>query len=247
MGLVTRPSADVVVYAPSAGFFYGVVGVTGGAELQSTYIARALALGGFRVRHVVEDAALSRTPEGVEVVRLPSHYGEGGLPRRLAIVQGLRRADGNVYIQRTAGIETGFVGVYARLARRRFVFSASHDADFSSDLRLLREQGGRLDKWTVRTQARIGMRCAHAVVAQTEQQAEIARASLRLRPQIIPNFCDLGTPRPYLATSFSGSGPSSGRRIRIPSSTWPSKCPTRTSSWSPGRGPAGRSSRHRFT
>ena len=199
---MTRPSADVVVYAPSAGFFYGVVGVTGGAELQSTYIARALALGGYRVRHVVEDAALSRTPEGVEVVRLPKHYGEGGLPGRLAIVQGLRGADGRVYIQRTAGIETGFAGVYARLAGRRFVFSASHDADFSRDLRSLRGQGGGLNRWTVRTQARIGMRCAHAVVAQTEQQAEIARASLRLRPQVIPNFCELGAPRPVSRDVF---------------------------------------------
>jgi glycosyltransferase involved in cell wall biosynthesis len=202
MGLVMRPSADVVVYAPSAGFFYGVVGVTGGAELQSTYIARALALGGFRVRHVVEDAAFSRTPEGVEVVRLPLHYREGGLPRRLAIVRGLRRADGHVYIQRTAGIETGFAGVYARLAGRRFVFSASHDADFSRDLRLLRGQGGGLNRWTVRTQARIGMRCADAVVAQTKQQAEIARASLRLHPQVIPNFCDLGAPRPVSRDVF---------------------------------------------
>jgi glycosyltransferase involved in cell wall biosynthesis len=192
---VPGASADVVVYAPSAGFFYGMVGVTGGAELQSTYIARALAQGGFRVRHVVEDASLARTPEGVEIVRLPPQYAKGGLPRRLAIVQGLRRADGEVYIQRTAGIETGFAGVYARLARRRFVFSASHDADFSSDLRVLREQGGRLHRRTVRTQARIGMRCAHAIVAQTEQQAEIARASLRVRPLVIPNFCELGTPR----------------------------------------------------
>ena len=42
------------------------------------------------------------------------------------------------------------------------------------------------------------MRCAHAVVVQTEQQAEIARASLRLRPQVIRNFCDLG----YVATPY---------------------------------------------
>lgn len=174
----------------------------GGAELQSVYIARALASAGLRVRHVVADAEISRTPEGVEVFRLPPHYAERGLPRRLAIVQGLRRSDGRLYIQRTAGIETGFAGIYARLAGRRFVFSSSHDAEFVRDRDLLRQQGGGLESWSARTQARIGMRCAHAVVVQTEQQAELARSSLGVRPHVIRNFCDLGDARPESRDMF---------------------------------------------
>ena len=99
-------SADVVVYSASAGPFYGGDGVAGGAELQSVYIARALATAGYRVRHVVAQAAMRRTPEGVEVQQLPPGYGVRGLARRRAIIEGLRTADGRVYIQRPAGIET---------------------------------------------------------------------------------------------------------------------------------------------
>jgi len=189
-------AADVVVYAASAGTFYGGKGLPGGAELQSVYIARALASAGFRVRHVVADAEISRTSEGVEVFRIPPQYAQRGLPRRLAIVQALRRSDGRLYIQRTVGIETGFAGVYARLAGRRFVFSSSHDSEFIRDPDLHRQLGGGLGSWSARTQARIGMRCAHAVVVQTEQQADFARSSFGLRPHVIRSFCELGAGQP---------------------------------------------------
>jgi glycosyltransferase involved in cell wall biosynthesis len=182
-------AADVAVYAPNAGAFYGGEGVQGGAELQSYYIARALASAGVRVRHVVADAKLSRTPGGVD-------YGVPGIRRRMAIVQGLRRSDASLYIQRTAGIETGYAGVYARLARRQFVFSSSSDADFMRDRELLNELGGNLERRTVRIQVRIGMACAHAIVAQTEQQAELARGHVARKTQVIPSFCELVTPRP---------------------------------------------------
>ena len=188
--------ADVVVYAANAGSLYGGKGIPGGAELQSVYIARALATAGFRVRHVVAGAEISRTPEGVEVFRIPPQYARRGLPRRLAIAQALRRSDGRVYIQRTSGIETGFAGVYARLAGRRFVFSSSHDAEFVRDREVARQQGGGPDSWSARMQARVGMRCAHAVVVQTEQQAQLARAVLARPPRVIRNFCELGDPEP---------------------------------------------------
>jgi glycosyltransferase involved in cell wall biosynthesis len=196
------PAADVVVYAANAGALYGAKGVPGGAELQSVYMARALATHGYSVRHVVADAEISRTSEGVEIVRLAPHYAERGLPRRLAIVQALRRSDGGVYIQRTAGIETGFVGVHARLFGRRFVFSASSDADFLRDRELLRQLGGSLESWSTRTQARLGIRCAHTVVAQTEQQVELAKDSFGLRAKVIRSFCDPGDPRPEAREAF---------------------------------------------
>lgn len=194
-------TCDVVVYAANAGPLYGGKGVPGGAELQSAYIARALATHGFRVRHVVADAEISRTPEGVEVLRLSPQYANRGLPRRLAIVQALRESGGDVYIQRTAGIETGFAGVYARLTGRRFVFSASSDADFLRDRELLRQLGGSLESLPTRMQARLGVRCAHEVVAQTEQQANLAR-SFGLHPHVIRSFCEPGHPKPESREGF---------------------------------------------
>jgi glycosyltransferase involved in cell wall biosynthesis len=207
--LSASPSADVVVYSATAGPLYGAAGQAGGAELHTVYVARALAKAGFRVRHVVAAAGISRTPDGVEVVLLSRPYLDGGLPRRRAIVQALRESDGSVYIQCPAGIETGFAGMFARLAGRRFVFSAQSDADFMRDRELLKQLGGS-QGWSARTQLRLGQRCAHAVVAQTEQQAALARDTLGLHPHVIRSFCDLGEPRPEAREAFLWVGSFAG-------------------------------------
>ena len=80
------------------------------------------------------------------------------------------------------------MGVFARAARRRFIFSASSDGDFTRDRTMMSKVGGSLEEWPTRVQYRVGLRCVHAVVAQTEQQAELARESFRLAPDIIRSF-----------------------------------------------------------
>jgi glycosyltransferase involved in cell wall biosynthesis len=104
-------------------------------------------------------------------------------------VHALREADGWVYIQRSAGMETGTVGLFARATRRRFVFSASSDGDFIRDRSMLNLAGAALEEWPTRVQYRLGLRCVDAVVAQTRQQAELARPSLHVDPRVIPSFC----------------------------------------------------------
>jgi glycosyltransferase involved in cell wall biosynthesis len=187
--LSARRSADVVIYAPFAGPLYSGEGYVGGAELQSFYLARALANGGLRVRHILADLGPMRTPDGIEVMPLPREYAKRGIPRRRAIVRALRDADARVYIQRTAGFETGVVGAFARVARRRFVFSASHDADFVRDREILRQLGSGDEARRALAQYRLGLRCAHAVVVQTRQQAELARQSYDLETSVISSFC----------------------------------------------------------
>jgi glycosyltransferase involved in cell wall biosynthesis len=181
-------TADVVVYAPFGGSLYSPDGVSGGAEIQAFTLARELARAGLRVRHVVASAPVAASPDGVELLQLPPDYHRRGLPRRRAIVSALREADGHVYVQRSAGIETGFVGVFARAARRRAIFSASSDADFMRDTALLRQIGGSLELWPVRAQYRLGLRAVHEVVAQTKQQAELAERNFGLVPHVVPSF-----------------------------------------------------------
>jgi glycosyltransferase involved in cell wall biosynthesis len=183
----------VVVYAPFAGALYGAGGAAGGAELQAFTIARSLALAGLRVRHIVTAAGTGRTVEGVEVVQLSPEYERRGLPGRRAVIRALREADGSVYIQRSAGIDTGFIGLFARAAGRRAIFSASSDGDFATDKADWIEIGSGLDQRPVRMLYRIGLRAVHAVVAQTEQQAELARRGFRLHPVVIPSFCALAS------------------------------------------------------
>ena len=183
--------ADVVVWAPFAGALYSASGaVVGGAEVQAVMLARLLARAGLRVRHVVADAGGVEVADGVEIVELPPSFGRRGLARRRAILQTLRRARGRVYIQRSAGPDTGYIGLFARAAHRRAVFSASSDGDFTRDRAMMSQVGGSLEQWHVRLQYRVGLRAVHAVVAQTEQQARLARGSFGLDARVIPSFCE---------------------------------------------------------
>ena len=55
--------------------------------------------------------------------------------------------------------------------------------------------GGNLESRTARAQYLLGLRCAHALVVQTEAQAHMAERSSRPVPQVIPNFCPAGERR----------------------------------------------------
>jgi glycosyltransferase involved in cell wall biosynthesis len=182
-------SADVVLFAPFAGPLYGGQGQAGGAELQSYHLARWLALSGLRVRHIVEGASPLRSPEGVELVRLGPGVHTRGLGRRQAILRALHEADGLVYIQRSAGIATSLVGMFARATGRRAIFSASSDGDFTRDRTMMGQMGGSLERWHVRMQYQVGLRSVDAVVAQTQHQAQLARDRFGLDPNVIRSFC----------------------------------------------------------
>jgi glycosyltransferase involved in cell wall biosynthesis len=183
------PSADVVLFAPFAGPLYGGEGQAGGAELQSYHLARWLALSGLRVRHIVDGASALRSPDGVELVLLGPGVHTRGFARRQAILRALHEADGLVYIQRSAGIATSLVGMFARATGRRSIFSASSDGDFTRDRSMMSQMGGSLEQWHVRMQYRVGLRSVDAVVAQTQHQAQLARDSFGLEPNVIRSFC----------------------------------------------------------
>jgi Glycosyl transferases group 1 len=190
MTRTARHSADVAVYAPFAGPLYEPGGgPVGGAELQSAYLASALAERGVRVRHVVAARRPPAEREGVEIVALRPEYEAGGLLRRRAIVHALRQADAELYVQRSAGFETLVVGLFARATRRRFVFSSSSVADFSRDREVAARAGASLDEWPTRMQYAAGLRLAHTVVVQSEEQRHLAREARAVEARVIPSFC----------------------------------------------------------
>jgi glycosyltransferase involved in cell wall biosynthesis len=180
---------DVAVYAPFAGPLYEhEPGPAAGAEVQSAYIARALAADGLRVCHVVAAADGVSERDGVEVVRLPASYGSGGIARRRAVLDGLRWADARAYVQRSAGFETGFVALYARAARRRSIFSSSSEADFDLRPETREVAGAALDHRPTRLQYRLGLRLVDRVVVQTEAQLGLARRH-GVEAHVIRSFC----------------------------------------------------------
>jgi glycosyltransferase involved in cell wall biosynthesis len=182
---------DVAVYASSAGPLYArQVAPVGGAERQSGHVARALTRHGFRVCHVVFGEELYRERDDVEVIEIPAAWARRGIARRRAVLEALRAADAQVYIQRSAGFETGFVGAYARSRRRRFVFSSSSDIDFVRDRALARIADVSLDEWPTRLQYLFGLRLADEVVTQTFAQRAVARRERGIESRVIRSFCE---------------------------------------------------------
>jgi glycosyltransferase involved in cell wall biosynthesis len=186
-----RGRFEVAVLAPFAGAHYAGRAV-GGAELQSTYLVRALATAGLRVAHLVrlEEDFTPREQDGVTVVPIESGYDRGGIARRRALLSALRAADAGLYVQRSASFETGIVAAFARVRRRRFVFSASSEADFRLDPVTTRIAGASLDDRKSRLQYRFGLRYADEVVVQTGAQHELLRRSFGRSATVVPSFCE---------------------------------------------------------
>jgi glycosyltransferase involved in cell wall biosynthesis len=147
----------------------------GGAEVQQVAIATSLVRRGYPVSMICQDHGWpdGEPIRGVRVWRMcgPSD----GLPvvrfvhpRLTSLWSAMRRADADVYYQRTSGATTGFVAAYARRHRRASIFAGAHDDDFEPGLPLIRY--GR-DKAIYRW----GVRHATRIVVQTERQQRRCR------------------------------------------------------------------------
>jgi glycosyltransferase involved in cell wall biosynthesis len=182
---------DVIFYAPWAGPLLTATGetATGGAETQVWLLARALAARGWRVALVVYqgDVALPRRAEGVDVIAQQRVTGGGAVRRSVANVASLLRilaaADTAAFVQRSAGPPTGVIALLARLRRRRFVYSSSSLVDFSY---------ARLEPARVKVAAfELGVRLAHRVVVQTDEQAALCRERFTRAPAVIRSIAEL--------------------------------------------------------
>lgn len=178
---------DVAIYSPFARDQYeperkGI----GGAELQTTLLARGLSERGLRVAHVIYPLArpVALEPPAPTLVQRAAHRdGRLGSAREaLAILRSLAAADARVYIIRGSGGHLIPAAAFCRAPGRQLVFSTSNDLDFDfarSDRRELMLRGYRYA---------IGH--ADRVVVQTGQQLELARRTLPgLEPLCIPSFC----------------------------------------------------------
>ncbi|MCB9851621.1 MAG: glycosyltransferase family 4 protein [Phycisphaerales bacterium] len=157
----------------------------GGAEVQRVLIARELVERGHRVSFVTLDHG---QPDGVEhdgiaVFKMcGKDDGVPGLrfihPRWTSLCAAMRRADADVYVQRTSGVETGQTAMWANSNNKRFIYSVANDPE--CDQRL----GGKRT-WRERAFYKYGLRRADRVVAQTDQQQTMLRTHFGIDAVVI--------------------------------------------------------------
>lgn len=184
-----RRRHDVAIYAPFAGHLYvpGSSKQSGGAETQMRELGRVLTSLGLSVCHVVFDygGVPERSDDGIDLVtQPPEEFRRHLVPYARSIVRALSEADADVYIQRTAGFETGVVAAFACARGRALAFSASSAPDL--------KDRPPLPTAVSLLSFRAGRRLANALVAQTNDQVEIAERQLGRTPSLIRSLCDLG-------------------------------------------------------
>lgn len=150
--------------------------VIGGMEVQLAILVRAFAKEGFRVSVVTKDfgQADGTTVDGITVYH--SHKPNDGIPvlrffhpRLTAWWRALKRANADIYLQRSADFLTGVTGLFARIYGRRFIYSGASDLDFRRDetWKLFQRRMG----WRDRKLYELGLGLADSIVVQHDGQS----------------------------------------------------------------------------
>lgn len=173
----------------------------GGAEVQQCLIARELVRRGRRVCFVTHDHG---QPDGAvyDRIRVFKMCGRAdGLPfirfvhpRWTSLCNAMRRADAEVYYQRTAGVETGQVAMWCGRHDRRMIAAIANDRDCTPELlaRLNRRE---------RSLYLYGLRRADAVVAQTGRQQALLREQFGVDTTIIRSCSEASASNSTLSTT----------------------------------------------
>jgi glycosyltransferase involved in cell wall biosynthesis len=183
---------QVAIYTASsatAGLYDRAFGRAGGAEVQMTLLARALAERGGSVAHIIyppRDPVQPTYP--VTLVTRGSYAGGvpviGALLEARVLWRALREADAEVVIVRTASPALGVVALFCRFARTVLVFSSSNVSDF--DL-------GKMRSRMNRRLYQFGVQSAETVVVQSSDQVALARSAFpKVRRVVqIPSFAEV--------------------------------------------------------
>ncbi|MGD9494948.1 MAG: glycosyltransferase family 4 protein [Armatimonadota bacterium] len=162
----------------------------GGAELQLSLLAKALAARGHDVAFGVggyDGVTEAHTPEGIRV--LPMYRVASGaswarpLVRPTQLMRGLARLRAGVYLVMGAGAQAGLTACYCRMRGKRFVFWLASDTDALCHVDGL-SRTPRSERWL----ALRGLTWAHAIVAQTQEQARLVREKLGRDATVIGNI-----------------------------------------------------------
>lgn len=172
---------------------------SGGAELQQTLLALALARRGWPVSMVVEDwgQADGATWQGIRTLK--AYRPDEGLPvvrflhpRWTKLQRALRRADADIYYTSCAGAQLAQVALFAHRRGRKAVFRVASNSDCDPKTLLVQYRRDRL-------LYRHGLARADLVLAQTAQQQEALRRNFGRESRIAPSLIEPPARRRSLA------------------------------------------------
>ncbi len=165
--------------------------VIGGAEVQQSILARALACAGYRVSMICLDFG---QPQGVlldGVTVHKAHRPDAGLPvlrfvhpRITAMWRAMRAVDADVYYQRCSAMLTAVVAAFCHRYGKRSIFASAADLDFvrgSQPIRYLR------DRWLFEQ----GLKRVDRIVVQNAAQQQNCRANYGRESTPIPSCYEL--------------------------------------------------------
>ena len=166
----------------------GDLGVVGGAEVQQAFIARQLVARGYRVSVISHDYG-QRDGELVGGMRVIKMFRpDAGLPgvralhpRLTGLWSALKRADADVYYQRSSAMTTGVMSFFCRRNGRSSIYAGAADVDFIPGREKIR------DPWW-RATFRYGLRNVDRVVVQNPTQITLARQHHGIEPVLVPSM-----------------------------------------------------------
>ncbi len=162
----------------------------GGAELQQTLLARALARRGTRVSMVVGDYGQPDGAQWCGIKTYKAYRPDEGIPllrfvhpRWTKLWAAMKRAAADIYYTSCAGAQVGQVAMFARLHGAKAVFRIASDSDCDPAAVLIRF---RRDKFLYR----YGLQRADLVLAQTPQQHAALLRHFRRDSRVVPSLTD---------------------------------------------------------
>jgi len=159
--------------------------ILGGAELQQVTLARELASREYRVSMICLDFGQA---DGIEVDGITIHKTvrpNSGIPifrfvhpRLTSLWSCLKRVDADIYYTRTASMLTGAVAAFALFYKKKTVFAAADNRDFSKHISRIRH---RRDRWIHEW----GIRNTDKLVVQNREQLALCRRNFNRDAAII--------------------------------------------------------------
>lgn len=191
------------------------VAVVGGAEVQQSILARLLVRVGYRVSmicldygqrdgaviHGVKTYRAYRPAAGVSGVRFLH-------PRLTSMWHAMRRADADIYYQRSAGMLTALVAAFCRRHGRRSIYAGASDSDFMPGQQLIQ---WRRDRWLFER----GLAMVDAVVVQNQGQQDNCLRHYGRTATWVPSCYELPV----------DAHPGSGDTVLWAGNLWPGKRP----------------------